>query len=249
MHRAASRPTEPSRQPSIDTPAHPVASRLSLAQRRRQLIEVARKIFAERGFRGATTRQIACAAGVTEALIFQHFPDKDSLYAAILDEQASEQPADGWLTELEAFDTDGENESDTAVIRKLYTGLIAQHERDPDLLRLMVFSALEGHPLSRQVRARANRLYGFLEAFIRKGQQTGRFRTGSPGFLARATLALPVHYILQRHLFKTPLPPLETSDLIESGVAFTLAGLRGETGGGSKNVQNSRAIELDEVRA
>jgi AcrR family transcriptional regulator len=233
----------------MDPPAPPAASRLSLAQRRRQLIEVARRIFAERGFRGATTRQIACAAGVTEALIFQHFPDKDSLYAAILDEQASDQPADAWLTELEAFQTDSNHESDTAVIRMLYTGLIAQHERDPDLMRLMVFSALEGHPLSRHVHARANRLYRFLEAFIRKGQQTGRFRAGSPGFLARATLALPVHYILQRHLFKTPLPPLEISDLIESGVAFTLAGLRGGTTDGPKDAQNVRAVALDEVGA
>jgi len=51
------------------------------------------------------------------------------------------------------------------------------------------------------------------------------------------------------HLFKTPLPPLETSDLIESGVAFTLAGLRGGIGDVPKDVQNLRAVAPDEVRA
>ncbi|HET7218340.1 MAG TPA: helix-turn-helix domain-containing protein [Vicinamibacterales bacterium] len=201
---------------------------------------MARRVFAERGFRGATTRQIAAAAGVTEALIFQHFPDKDSLYAAILDLQATTPSNDEWLTALEACDP----EDEAAVIRMLYTGLIAQHERDPDLLRLMVFSALEDHPLCRHLHGRATRLYRFLETFIRRGQRAGRFRPGSAAFLARATIALPIHYILQRQLFKTPWPPLEIADMIESGVAFTLAGLRGAGVPGTETVPPQVAGEV-----
>lgn len=233
MQRAAARPVEPSSSPSAQS------GRLSLAERRRQLIDVARRVFAEHGFRGATTRQIAAEAGVTEALIFQHFPDKDSLYAAILDQQAN-AANDEWLAALEACDT----EDDAAVIRMLYTGLIGQHERDPDLLRLMVFSALEDHPLARHVHGRATRLYRFLERFISRGQRAGRFRQGSAGFLARATIALPIHYILQRQLFRTPWPAIEAAEMIESGVAFTLAGLRAD--GSAKDMSSPRA---DEVRA
>jgi AcrR family transcriptional regulator len=206
-------------------PSSPI--RLSLPQRRRQLIDAARRVFAERGFRGATTRQIAAAAGVTEALIFQHFPDKDALYAAILDEQAGESQAghDRWLADLEASRAASDDE---AVIRRLYEGLITEYQRDPDLLRLMVFSALEGHPLSRHLHGKATRLYRFLEAFITDGQRGGRFRQGSPALLARATLALPVYYILQRQLFKTPWPAIDAGEVIEGGVRFTLAGLKAE---------------------
>lgn len=211
-----------SRQAHHQTSSH---VRLSLPERRRQLIETARRVFAERGFRGATTRQIAAAAGVTEALIFQHFPDKDSLYAAILDEEASEPNRDRWLAELERSCLDG---NDEAVIRTLYTGVITRHERDPDLLRLMMFSALEGHPLARHVQARSERLYGFLERFITDGQKHGRFRAGPPAVLARATLALPVYHALQQHLFKTPRPGVTAAELIETGVSFTLAGLRAQ---------------------
>lgn len=235
MQRTAARPVEP----ASPAPAQP--ARLSLAERRRRLIDAARRVFAERGFRGATTRQIALAAGVTEALIFQHFPDKDSLYAAILDQQAS-AAGDEWLSALEACDT----EDDAAIIRMLYTGLIAQHERDPDLLRLMVFSALEDHPLSPHVHGRATRLYRFLESFITRGQRAGRFRPGSAAFLARATIALPIHYILQRQLFRTPWPPIEAAEMIESGVAFTLAGLRGAVMPGAGATTPPKA---DEVRA
>jgi TetR/AcrR family transcriptional regulator len=202
------------------------AGRLSLQQRRRQLIDAARRVFAERGFRGATTRQIAAAAGVTEALIFQHFPDKDSLYAAILDEGTAEPSGEAWLDEIERWHSSSD---DATVLRMLYTGVIALHERDPDLMRLMVFSALEEHPLSRHVHARATRLYRFLETFIIAGQRAGRFKAGSPAFLARAALALPVYYILQQHLFKTPWPPVGSDEVIESGVRFTLAGLRGDS--------------------
>ena len=115
------------------------------------------------------------------------------------------------------------------MLRTLYSGSIALHERDRDLLRLMMFSALEDHPLARQVHRRATRLYGFLETFITDGQRSGRFRAGSPGVLARATLALPVYYIMQRHLFKTPWPPVKASEVIEEGVAFALAGLQADT--------------------
>lgn len=219
------RPSTLTREP--DQPPVP-QGRLSLAQRRRQLIDAARRVFAERGFRGATTRQIAAAAGVTEALIFQHFADKDALYAAILDEEAADPQTDRWLADLESARASGD---DLAVLRTLYAGLIEHHERDPDLLRLIVFSALEDHPLAQHVHARATRLYTFLERFILDGQRCGRFRAGSAGVLARATLSLPVYYILQRHLFKMPWPPAKASHVIDEGVRFTLAGLRSETGG------------------
>ena len=115
---------------------------------------------------------------------------------------------------------------DAAVIRTLYTGIITRHDTDPDLLRLMMFSALEGHPLARHIHGRSERLYRFLERFITEGQNRGRFRAGPPAVLARATLALPVYHVLQRHLFKTPWPAVRTADVIETGVSFTLAGLR-----------------------
>lgn len=208
------------------SPSSSSGTRLNLAQRRRQLIDAARRVFAERGFRGATTRQIAIAAGVTEALIFQHFPDKDSLYAAILDEEAARSRIHDWLAEIQGHVAAGAEET---VIRRLYTCLIAQHEADPDLIRLMVFSALENHPLAKQIHGRASRIYNFLETFIADGQARGRFRPGSPAVLARATLAMPLNYILQRHLFKTLPSSVTMAEVIEEGVAFTLAGLRSAT--------------------
>jgi AcrR family transcriptional regulator len=54
------------------------------AQRRTVIIEAVRGVFVEKGFDGTTTRELAEAAGVSEALLFKHFPSKEALYRAML---------------------------------------------------------------------------------------------------------------------------------------------------------------------
>jgi TetR/AcrR family transcriptional regulator len=48
-------------------------TRMSASDRRNQLIDVAIDLFSRKGFGGTTTKEIAAAAGVTEAIIFRHF--------------------------------------------------------------------------------------------------------------------------------------------------------------------------------
>jgi AcrR family transcriptional regulator len=59
--------------------------RLPSRERRQAIVESVTSVFAEKGFHGTTTRELAHAAGVSEALIYKHFPSKESLYAAMLD--------------------------------------------------------------------------------------------------------------------------------------------------------------------
>ena len=191
-------------------------------ERRQQLIDAAVRVFADRGFRGATTREIAVAAGVTEAVIFQHFPDKDALYAAILEQKSREDQAHQWIAQMQAAEEAGDN---SAVLRILFAGIVGRHERDPYVLRLMVYSALEQHPLAQQLHAQGMRLYKFLEQFIVKGQRAGRFRDAPPAVLVRLILAVPIYYVMQRRLFGTPWPPASPDDLVDNGVQFALAGL------------------------
>ncbi|HJT76186.1 MAG TPA: helix-turn-helix domain-containing protein [Gemmataceae bacterium] len=57
--------------------------RLSGEERRAAIIKAVRRTFAEKGFHGTTTRELAAAAGVSEALLFKHFPTKEALYSAM----------------------------------------------------------------------------------------------------------------------------------------------------------------------
>ena len=62
----------------------PVGARLRAAERRAQLLKVARRLFARDGYRGASMESIAEAAGVTKPVLYQHFPSKRALYEALL---------------------------------------------------------------------------------------------------------------------------------------------------------------------
>ncbi|HXV49492.1 MAG TPA: TetR/AcrR family transcriptional regulator [Candidatus Binatia bacterium] len=59
--------------------------RLTAEARKEAIVEAVQDIFAEKGFDGTTIKELAQVAGVSEALLYKHFPSKESLYAAMLD--------------------------------------------------------------------------------------------------------------------------------------------------------------------
>ena len=60
------------------------SDRMNRADRKQAIIEAARPLFAQNGFNGTSVRSIAKAAGVSEGLLYKHFPSKDDLYKEIL---------------------------------------------------------------------------------------------------------------------------------------------------------------------
>lgn len=58
--------------------------RLKGPERRQQLLAVATRLFAERGYEATTTASIAEAAGITEPVLYRHFENKKDLYLAVL---------------------------------------------------------------------------------------------------------------------------------------------------------------------
>lgn len=62
--------------------------RLNAEQRRHAIVDAVRSLFSEKGFHACKTRELAEAAGVSEALIYKHFPSKETLYAAVLEASA-----------------------------------------------------------------------------------------------------------------------------------------------------------------
>ena len=61
--------------------------RLTASQRRAQLIEIGRRVFAERGYEGATVEEIADRAGVSKPIVYEHFGGKEGLYAVVVDRE------------------------------------------------------------------------------------------------------------------------------------------------------------------
>jgi AcrR family transcriptional regulator len=66
--------------------ARPRGTRLPRQARRRQLLEAALEVFVARGYHAAAMDEIAERAGVSKPVLYQHFPGKQELYLALLDE-------------------------------------------------------------------------------------------------------------------------------------------------------------------
>ncbi len=73
------------------------ATRLPAAERRRQLLDVARVVFSVQGFHESAMSDIADSAGVTKPVLYQHFSSKHDLFAAVLGD-TSERLTDAVLT-------------------------------------------------------------------------------------------------------------------------------------------------------
>jgi len=63
---------------------------MTAAERREQLIGIARRAFAERGFDGVSVEEIAARATVSKPVVYEHFGGKEGLYAVVVDREVQE---------------------------------------------------------------------------------------------------------------------------------------------------------------
>ena len=68
----------------------PARGRMTAAERREQLIEIARGAFSERGFDGASIEEIATRAEVSKPVVYEHFGGKEGLYAVVVDREVQQ---------------------------------------------------------------------------------------------------------------------------------------------------------------
>lgn len=67
--------------------------RMTSAERREQLITIARGLFADRGFDGTSVEEIAAHAGVSKPVVYEHFGGKEGLYAVVVDREVRDLEA------------------------------------------------------------------------------------------------------------------------------------------------------------
>ena len=190
--------------------------------KRQEILLAAIELFAEKGFRGTTTRDLAAKASVNEAIIFRHFKNKTELYRAILEEKVH-QIDDAPYKEVEQL-------AQTADIRTFLEFLgnrfIQRHEQDSTFMRLLLFSALEGHELAdmffESVSTR-DPLVSYLERQI----QAGTFREANPYLAARAFLGMFVCHMQMQELFRQKnKQQFDRAETVQTFVSIFLAGMR-----------------------
>jgi AcrR family transcriptional regulator len=204
-----------------------VPARMAGEERRQQILRVAISLFAKKGFRGTTTKEIAQAVGVSEAMVFRHFATKEELYSAILDHKAC---ASGGLDNIcNEVAHAVQSKDDRAVFEGLALTLLRHHEEDTEFMRLLSHAALEGHELTQMFWERnVLQMYEFLGAYIRERQREGALREMEPKIAVRAFLGMLIHHSVNNSLWDPKRTVLDISNE-EAAREFTDILLKGIT--------------------
>ncbi|MCI0384002.1 TetR/AcrR family transcriptional regulator [Streptomyces sp. CNQ085] len=71
----------------LSRPTRRTRRRMTGEERREQLLDIGRALFAERGFEGTSVEEIAAKAGVSKPVVYEHFGGKEGLYAVVVDRE------------------------------------------------------------------------------------------------------------------------------------------------------------------
>jgi TetR/AcrR family transcriptional regulator len=195
--------------------------RMSGSDRRRQLLESALDVFARKGYGGATTKEIASAAGVTEAVLFHHFPTKQDLYTAVLSNKEDSARFQACLGDMDALI---ERNDDRGLIRAMGRAMLTSIRADDRRNRVLMFAALEGHELGLALaREMGGPFYQKIRQYIERRQAEGALRLYSSGLMFAAITGLLMHYAVGTQMFGFPIE--NTDD--EAVEAFTNIALNG----------------------
>jgi len=176
------------------------SARMAAGDRRQQILEVAVQLFSQKGFRGTTTKEIAQAAGVNEAIIFRHFATKSDLYTAIMDRKACSTDIQAMQNALkEAMDTG----DDRQVFERLAFHMLEFHECDDTAIRLLFYSALEGHELADMIfRNHISKTHRQLAEYVKKRIAEGAFRRVDPMVAVRGFMGMIINQVMHKKFFE-----------------------------------------------
>jgi AcrR family transcriptional regulator len=177
--------------------------RMPADARREQILQTAVNLFSQRGFKGTTTKEIAKAAGVSEAIIFRHFATKDELYGAILHSKSCRDGLHRFPWESNKVLQEAIREKDDfGVFYNLALQAMNNHQQDEAFMRLLFYSALEEHELAdRFFNEFVSQVYGFIGEYIRERQADGAIRDVNPAIVVRAFLGMLIHHSLNNILW------------------------------------------------
>lgn len=143
-------------------------SRLPAAQRKEQLLDTAVELFSRHGFGGATTAELAKAAGVTEPIIYRHFRSKKDLFIAVID-RTSELTLETWERQLKTAKDPAQR------LRRLIAANPTTSDRGRGIYRVIVqaMMEIEDPEILAAIQRHLKNLHAFVTREVVKAQADG----------------------------------------------------------------------------
>lgn len=161
-----------------------------------RLLEAALKLFSKKGYLGATTREIAHGAGVTELTLFRHFGSKERLFEKVLHRYTFLPRLKHLLPELAKVPYD-------EALRMIGIRFLETLKEEKSLVRIML-SEMSAYP--ERVKIIHNRLIDevvqTLASYVGPLQKKGTLRSSSPEAVAIAFLGMIFSYFQREEIVR-----------------------------------------------
>ena len=198
------------------------APRAAATSTRESILQAAESLFAQRGFKGATTRELAARASTHEAILFRHFPSKEDLYRVVLERKLSRNRG----AALDEMTRAVHDRDDRRFFAALGQGLLTRFEEDVAIPRLILHSALDGDEPAAAVAERQLRVERPTLDYIETRMKEGAFRKMDPEHAVCAFGAMLFGYIIRQHIVGMAAHRAHDRDaVVKSFVTIFLEGL------------------------
>jgi AcrR family transcriptional regulator len=162
-----------------------------------RILASAAELFADYGYSGVGTRDIASRAGVNEVTIYRHYPRKRDLYLAVLDAELQQVKLRGDL--LAGIADAGDSQT---VLARTFELIAATLAHRPGLLRLMQYSTLElGEDIDPLLRKHLGQLVEVVARYLEPWTGAGQLRATNAKAVVLALIAIVVNYRSLERLF------------------------------------------------
>ncbi len=188
--------------------------------RREQIIEAALRVFAQKGFAGATNKDIARAAGITPGLIYHYFPSKEALLKASIKLRSPGQVTRLFPPEISDLPPD-------ALLRSLLKQILdaVEDEKFMRVLRVFLSELLHNPQVSPLGIPAVQEGTQFLEDYLAKKMKRGELKKGDPVLLTQLIMGSLMDIVLRRQILHDPTVQSYTHEEIAD--ALTRLSLQG----------------------
>jgi TetR/AcrR family transcriptional regulator len=193
---------------------------LKAKDRKSQLLGACMELFAERGFHGTRTRELAEKAGVSEALLFRFFPTKEALVRAILNASRPEE-------RIRILEEDVDHIPPRVGLTSIAQKILTSVRDNPEAQRLVFFGLMETPHLGKEfyrkflsrVLAIETRLF---ERAFAEGARGGRQTQADPRIAARSFHGSLLFYMFTGSVMRIEPPPRDPRRIAEAIVNLYL---------------------------
>ncbi|RKX58937.1 MAG: TetR/AcrR family transcriptional regulator [Thermodesulfobacteriota bacterium] len=191
-----------------------------MSNTREKILKIALTLFSKKGYLGATTREIAQKAGITEVTLFRYFPNKETLFKEVINTYS-------FLPKLKIILDESEikNKSVEEILKNIAYNFLETLEEKKDLINIMHLE-IQRYPqkVKKIFEAIIESTLDLISSYFEKMQQKKIFKKISPQIAARAFLGMIYSYFYAKEIIKYS-ENFSKKEIIENYINIYLNGI------------------------